>query len=304
MTNSANQQHLYRFAASPSSWGVGSPQYNDTPDWRQLLLEVSEAGYSAIELGPDRFFPEDGGLLKDELTLRNLSMVSGRVFEPLWDRTRVDEILAKTRRVCKLLSSVGAKTLVIIDSVNPDREHFAGLSDQAPRLDKPRWRTMMSTIRCIADIAMYEFGIRAVIHPHAGSYLEFDDEITQMLEDIPYEKAGLCLDTGHFAYAGLEPATWLKECTFRLEHVHFKDVSFQQLESCLEAKSGFTQACEQGVMRSPGKGDINYAAIKETLDRIEYNGWITVQPLRNPNSTVLPFDDARRSLDYLRSIGF
>ena len=305
MINTNKKHDRYRFAAAPCSWGVGNPQCPDSPVWRNLLQEASEAGYSSIELGPYGYFPTDGSMLKDELSLRGMSIISGRVFEPLWDRTRLEETLSKTRKVCQLLHAVGAKQLVIVDAVNDIRERFAGISEQAPRLDKPRWRTMMSTIRCIADIAMYDYGIRAVVHPHAGSYLEFDDEISRMLEDVPYEKAGLCLDTGHFVYAGLEPAQWMKECTFRLEHVHFKDVCSQRLEYCLNSQMvGFRDACDFGVLRSVGEGDIDYCAIKDALDRVQYDGCITLQQLRDPESEITPFEDARRSLNYLRELGF
>ena len=305
MINPTKKHDRYRFAAAPCSWGVGNPQCPDSPVWRQLLQEASDAGYCAIELGSYGYFPTDGSMLKDELGVRGMSVISGRVYEPLWDRTKLEDTLAKTRRVCQLLHAVGAKKLVVVDAVNDIRERFAGISEQAPRLDQPRWRTMMSTIRCIADVAMYDYGIRAVIHPHAGSYLEFDDEITRMLEDVPYEKAGLCLDTGHFAYAGMEPSEWMKECTFRLEHVHFKDVCSRRLKECLRSQMvGFRDACDFGVMRSVGEGDINYYAIKEALDRVEYEGWVTLQQLRDPKSERTPFEDARRSLNYLREIGF
>ena len=52
----------------------------------------------------------------------------------------------------------------------------------------------MDHIREICDHAA-KFGVRVVVHPHAGGYIEFADEIEKLTEDIPYETAGLCLDT-------------------------------------------------------------------------------------------------------------
>ena len=31
-----------------------------------------------------------------------------------------------------------------------------------------------------------EYGVRPVIHPHAGGYIEFADEIEKLVKDIPY----------------------------------------------------------------------------------------------------------------------
>ena len=69
-----------------------------------------------------------------------------------------------------------------------------------------------------------EYGVRPVIHPHAGGYIEFADEIDGIIRDIPYELAGLCLDTGHLYYSGMDPVEWLKKYASRLDYVHFKDV--------------------------------------------------------------------------------
>lgn len=304
MNNTKKDDH-YRFAAAPCSWGVGDTRCPDDPSWSQMLIEASRAGYSAIELGSYGYFPTDAGLLKDTLGMHELSVVSGRVLEPLWDRTRLEDTLAKTRKTCELLHAVGAKQLMVVDAVNDIRERFAGISEHAPRLDKVRWRTMMSTIKCIADIAMYEYGIRAVVHPHAGSYLEFDDEITCMMDDVPYEQAGLCLDTGHLVYAGMEPAKWLQECTFRLEHVHFKDVCNDRLKYCLGSQIfGFNKACDFGVVQPIGDGDIDYHKVLKMLNNINYDGCITLQQLRDPKSKKLPFDEVQNSLCYLREMGF
>ncbi len=40
---------------------------------------------------------------------------------------------------------------------------------------------MLGTTRAVADIAQ-DHGLRAVFHPHAGGYVEFDDEIERLLE--------------------------------------------------------------------------------------------------------------------------
>ncbi|WP_316251369.1 LLM class flavin-dependent oxidoreductase, partial [Pseudomonas viridiflava] len=36
--------------------------------------------------------------------------------------------------------------------------------------------------------------------------------------------AGLCLDTGHLYYAGMDPAATLRQYASRLDYLHFKDI--------------------------------------------------------------------------------
>ncbi|MEK4536409.1 hypothetical protein NST21_13915 [Peribacillus sp. FSL K6-1552] len=54
---------------------------------------------------------------------------------------------------------------------------------------------MMTHIRILAERAWTKYGVRSVVHPHAGGYIEFEDEIKKLMQDIPHEIAGLCL--GH-----------------------------------------------------------------------------------------------------------
>ena len=50
---------------------------------------------------------------------------------------------------------------------------------------------------------------RSVIHPHAGGYIEFADEIRRIVQDVPYSNMGLCLSTGHLYYSGNDLVQWL-----------------------------------------------------------------------------------------------
>ncbi|WP_164097127.1 sugar phosphate isomerase/epimerase family protein, partial [Serratia marcescens] len=82
----------------------------------------------------------------------------------------------------------------------PERARFAGRGALAPRLDDKDWQRMMAHITAISTLAWQEYGVRAVIHPHAGGCIEFADEIERLANDIPHDVAGLCLDTGHLYY--------------------------------------------------------------------------------------------------------
>ena len=114
--------------------------------------------------------------------------------------------------------------MTIMDWGHDERDYAAGHQDKAPRLSDEEWSAMMRHIRGICRKAQ-EYGVRPVIHPHAGGYIEFADEIEKLVKDIPYEIAGLCLDTGHLYYSGMDPATWLKKYQKVLDYVHFKDVN-------------------------------------------------------------------------------
>ena len=65
-----------------------------------------------------------------------------------------------------------------------------------------------------------------------------------------YELAGLCLDTGHLYYSGMDPVEWLKKYAGRLDYVHFKDVSEKVYRDVLNKKIRFFEGCGEGAMLS------------------------------------------------------
>ena len=113
----------------------------------------------------------------------------------------------------------GGRYLVAIDLVSPERAATAGRPALAPRLERRR-QAGAARARCggsPASPAMPAWSL--AVHPHAGSYVEFADEIAAVAEVAP-----LCLDTGHLAYAGMDAGAVIGEYADRTVLLHLKDV--------------------------------------------------------------------------------
>ena len=110
-------------------------------------------------------------------------------------------------RAPKLIAAnlFAAPYLTVMDWGHDERDYSAGHSGRAPRLGPEAWEGLISNIRAIGELARDGYDVRAVIHPHAGGYIEFEDELDRVAEDVPGEVAGLCLDTGHMDYSGMDP---------------------------------------------------------------------------------------------------
>src|SRR5690606_24986173 len=118
------------------------------------------------------------------------------------------------------------------------------------------------------------YGVRAVIHPHAGGYIEFEDEIEQLVADIPAEVAGLCLDTGHLYYSKMDPVSWLRRYAGRIDYLHFKDIDPKVYAEVMAEPVDFFAACARGVMCPIGRGVLDYDAIHALLKALDYQGYI------------------------------
>lgn len=301
---------------APCCWGVDDPQNPYLPSWQRVLREAAQAGYRAIELGPYGYLPIDAESVAKELNQNGLAIVAGTIFHDLLTAENQDSVLKAVDDICGLITDSrlpklpehnGQKFktpyLTVMDWGHDERDYAAGHPDTAPRLSVLEWKRFMQNIRAVCARAN-SYGVRPVIHPHAGGYIEFSDEIEAMLQDIPYEEAGLCLDTGHLYYSCMDPAAWLKKHASRLDYLHFKDVNEAVYRQVLSEHIRFFDGCHKGSMCPIGSGALDYPVIKETLEEIGYSGYITIEQERDPRGADTSLQDVKASVDYLKNVGY
>jgi inosose dehydratase len=218
------------------------------------------------------------------------------------DSTRRTDVLKHAQRVCALVQELGAAHLVLIAGIASQRADTAGRSEVAPRLGANDFETFCYTIRALADIASAH-ELAAGLHPHAGTHLEFEDEIDRLMNAVSDDPVGLVVDTGHSAYAGIDPRALIRQYGDRVIYVHLKDVNPRIREQALQQGLGFWQAYSAGIFCVLGQGLNDFPGIRDSLQAIGYSGWLTVEQDADPQGLSDPLVDARQSLSFLQSIG-
>lgn len=289
-------------AASPTSWGVDYAAAPDNPPWADVLDGVAAAGFRALELGPVGYLPEEPSVLRAELRGRNLAAAGTFLFEPLHERQRLASILALAQRAAKLVAAAEGAYLVVIDHISPARAAAAGDSQRAPRLDPDGFEALVRAVRAVAEVAT-EHGLRAVFHPHVATYVEFEDETERLLDAVPGDLLGVCLDTGHSLYAGIEPAAYLRSLGDRVECLHLKDVDAAVRASVVEGGVHFDEAVAAGVFCPLGHGALDLHALHRAIREIGFDGYMTVEQDRDPAAQASAVEDARASLAALQYAG-
>ena len=305
-----------RICGAPCCWGVDDPKNPYLPPWQRVLSEAAQAGYSAIELGPYGYLPIDVEAVSAELNKNGLAIVAGTIFHDLLDPENQESVLNAVDDICKLITDPKLPKLpmyegqkfptpymTVMDWGHDERDYAAGHSDRSPRLNDEEWAAFMSNVRAVCERAN-KWGVRPVIHPHAGGYIEFSDEIEKVVRDIPYEVAGLCLDTGHLYYSDMDPVEYLTKYTDRLDYVHFKDVDEKVYREVLGEHIRFFEGCGKGSMCPIGTGSLDYPAIRKCLKDIGYSGYITIEQERDPRNSDTSLRDVKASVDYLKSVGY
>jgi inosose dehydratase len=288
-------------ANGPVSWGVDLPDKPGAPPWQEVFDEISEAGYRLCELGPPGFLPDDNDRVRVELGSRGLGVAGSYIFEPMHDRDRHEDINNTTEKTCERIAALDGRFLVVIDKVSDERGATAGRSDAARRLEGNDYEVLLSGIRQASAIAV-KHGLTPVLHQHCGTYVEFEDEVERILADTLDDGLQLCIDTGHFIYAGVEPVRFFAEHRERTAYLHFKDINPVVHQKVLSDGVAFFDAISLGIFCPVGQGMVDFGALAKALED-GFDGPGTIEQDRDFRSTTTALEDAKASLDYLRGIG-
>lgn len=293
-----------RIANAPCSWGVEFAADTRNIEWRQLLAECADAGYTGVELGPVGYMPEDPAILADALAENGLELVGGVVFQPFHDPDRWDQVFDAATRSAAALAAHGAEHLVLIDSISARRAPTAGRPAEAEQMDEAEWSAFRDRIAHAARVATEEYGLTASIHAHAAGFVDFQPELQRLLDEVDESILKICLDTGHHTYAGGDPVAFMGEHFDRLAYVHFKDIAPTIKADVIEHRTDFYEACGQGIFCNLGDGEVDFPAVRQLLIDGGYTGWCTIEQDCDPEGHTSPLTDATFNRKYLASIGF
>jgi len=288
---------------APCSWGVEFAEDPRNPTWQSVLKDCADAGYKGIELGPIGFMPEDPAILKAELNKNGLELIGGVIFRPFHDASKWDEVVDASKRTCDALVAHGAKHLVLIDSIAEARAPTAGRPDEAVQMDDAEWQGFKGRITEIAKMGL-DHGLIPELHPHAGGFMDFEPEVERILAEVDADLLKLCIDTGHCTYAGFDPVAFMKRHMDRITYVHFKSTDAKVKAEAIANRTGFYDACGQGIFCNLSEGEVDFPAVRDLLLEAGFDGWCTIEQDCDPNLDPDPVGDARKNREYLESIGF
>ncbi|MEO1961836.1 MAG: TIM barrel protein, partial [Paracoccus sp. (in: a-proteobacteria)] len=128
--------------------------------------------------------------------------------------------------------------------------------------------------------------------------------ILPLLDEVDETILGICFDTGHHSYAGFDPVAFMKKHIGRISYMHFKDIDPRVKAGAIRNRTGFYDACGQGIFCNLGEGDVDFPAVRQVLLDAGFEGWCTVEQDCDPTLDVSPIKDAGANREYLESIGF
>jgi inosose dehydratase len=299
------QPSRFKFASAPDSWGVlDYPGPSWEQSYQKMLDEMVVAGYTGTELGPYGFYPTDPQVLEPELTQRKLKLLGSFVPAVLSDPASTKVVVEHIRKVGGLLAALGAPFLVLADAQSDERDSIAGRvpADGSKGWNAEQWKQVGRVVAEAAKVTQ-DFGLDLVFHPHISTYVETAAETEQFFDVTSATGIGLCLDTGHCAYAGDDSAEEAEKYRDILRFVHIKDVDEKVIAEVRRTEMNFEQAIEANAFTIIGQGSIDFPQFFRVLQKNGYSGWMVVEQDVKFGATILPpVESIAASLRYLQQV--
>ena len=237
------------------------------------VSRLADIGYDAVEImadvphaWPAYMLPEHLAAIRKTLADRDVTISNVNAFMmhaisdprqlywyPSWLEPDVNyrqTRILHTRRALTMAKELGAKCI----TTEPG----------GPVPEGMKWKDALALfvemIRPVAEHAEKE-GVLLLVEPEPGLLIETADQFEEFMQHIDSPAVGLNFDIGHHYCVGDDPAVVPERLQKYLKHVHLEDIAATRKHQHL----------------IPGDGVIDFGAVLETLRRIGYDGYITIE---------------------------
>lgn len=261
-------------------WNDDFPDIDDGITFGQCVSEMALAGFDGCSVGHK--YPTDRAVLKAALDLRGLRVSEPWVSTYFTLREMVDRTLDTFRAQMDFIKSMGATDMVVAEfgqAVNP--LPAVSLFPNCPKFSPGQWDALLKGLDQVGRMAK-DSGLRLCYHPHVGTGVMDKDDIDNLMAKTDPDLVHLLLDTGHLAFARVDPLAVTRQYGPRIKHIHLKDVRSDVVAQVWDQHLSFRDAIEAGVFTVPGNGAINFDPIFAALADAGFRGWLVVEAEQDP----------------------
>jgi len=273
---------MIQIANAPCSWGALEFELEGKSlGYLQVLDEMVKTGYAGTELGDWGFMPTIPGELKKVLNRKGLELLGAFVPVPLARIDAHESGVDLALKTAGLMYNAGYPSAFIVladeNGSVEERRKNAGRITPSMGLSEKQWLTFATGADRVAKAVRDAYGMRTVFHHHCAGYVETPTEVEKLMELTDPELLGLCLDMGHYAFGGGDPAEALEKYYPRIWHIHFKDFDSRVGQEARAYNYDYFTSVEKGVFCELGKGNVDFPSIVKKLLEKGFEGWIVVE---------------------------
>lgn len=286
-----------RLAVNPIAyWMASGVPDRSTATLGAALAELADIGYRAVKADvPTDMKPEQYLSWLAGFGLRpSLSLFSGSFADPAGHA----DMAQAARRFAAAQASFGL-SVCMISTIEPPGSPRMAHPAVGVDFDPARLRAVVDGV-AQSCLAMQSEGVRAALHPHVGGWIETEQEIRTVLDEVGPDLLAFGPDTGHLAWAGADSPRLLGDYADRIVGVHLKDTFAAGIAAAKAEDRDYHTATEPGrIWAEPGTGqaglDACVAAIPASFTG-DYMIEIDVPSLPRRESHQIAYDWAKAHL--------
>jgi inosose dehydratase len=254
-----------KIAVNPLQWLAtddGWLDFDKAPPLTHSLQHIASSGFQAVmaEVPPATSTLEYRSLLSDY----GLVPAPGYYSAALDDVPRRPQIVAAAAAMAALHRELELDRMFVAANMTPTSVRVARPAVGADA-DAERLAEICETLAQIGA-AVRDVGVVPCLHQHVGSWIETGEELEWLLERLDPALIALGPDTGHLAWAGVDPADFVSRHRDRIYALHVKDIRQEVADTHRNNGASYREVVQDGLWVEPGRGDINLHRILETLD--------------------------------------
>jgi inosose dehydratase len=261
-----------RIGVNPLPWVLTARGLDLTvPALRTAFAEIATTGFAAVHADPPAgTTPGEYAGLLDEFGL----VPAPGYFSAAFDKTPRWELVEAAKRHAAIQATLGNTEVFIAGFRDPRRmaRPAVGAYD-----DRDALARFIDGLGEAAEAITAE-GVHPALHPHVGSLVEVEHEVRSVLDAIPESILGFGPDTGHLAWAGMDPTAIMRAYASRIAGMHLKDVHLDGAAQAKEQQLDYHAATRGGpaLWTELGRGDIDLTAALGALPAT-FAGWVVVE---------------------------
>jgi inosose dehydratase len=186
-----------------------------------------------------------------------------------------NEMIERARRTAAVHAEIGLTGMFIGCGMSKAAVRVAQHPARGYAFDQSRLDNVVQSLTDVAD-AMCAEGVKPGLHPHVGTWIETEHETRYALDNIDAGLLAFGPDTGHLAWAGVDPARIMNDYRDRIGHVHIKDISASVADKSSAEGLNYSQTVLAGIWMEPGLGDIDLDAVLDVLGP-SFDGWLVAE---------------------------
>ena len=256
------------------------------------IREISKIGYKGVEIlcdiphaYPPQFSEEQAKKIKNLISDLNIGISNlnaftlyaiGNVYHPSWIEAdnKLREIRVKHTVDCIYLArKLGAKNL--------STEPGGPINRQKTALESSALLKIFTDgLKKVTHIAE-ENSVKILVEPEPSLLIENSQQFIQLMKIICSDYIKLNFDIGHFYCVKEDPSETIIKLIDYIEHFHLSDISSNRVHYHL----------------IPGIGSIDFEKIFDTIKKIGYKGFVTVELYPYQDN---PIEVAKQAYNYLK----